>query len=267
MYQITINHKSGPKDYPIYTVNEAEDEKIKYIHWKCAEEGDFCLSDDGYVGKVIKRTRYKNLNTPPTLYLRAPWGYIMHKPTYKEQKFYAEGRSTPWTLTGKPIATVCSRSQKWKNLALAYVSTNFEADLAIDIVFGQVTPSQRRRWRRNIKRKEFKEMVREELNELLETSGKDTEYVMELLDETIVMAKEKKDVTNLMRAVEKLMDLHGMNDKDRVQTTHQIEGVSSSKLLADVLEEEKRLIATTTVTENNGRLREEVPEKASTKEV
>ena len=138
--------------------------------------------------------------------------------------------------------------------------------MAIDIVFGQVTPSQRRRWKRNIKRKEFKEMVREELNELLETSGKDTEYVMELLDDTIKMAKDKKDVTNLMRAVEKLMDLHGMNEKEKIQTTHQIEGVSSSKLLADVLEEEKRLKATTTITEH-GRLREEVPEKASTKEV
>jgi hypothetical protein len=80
--------------------------------------------------------------------------FKMHNPNYKTQKFYAEGRSTPWTLSGKPALEVQSRSHKWKNLALAYVSTNFDADLAIDMVMGQTTPQQRRRWKRNIRKME-----------------------------------------------------------------------------------------------------------------
>ena len=186
----------------------------------------------------------------------------MHNPNYKTQKFYAEGRSTPWTLSGKPALEVQSRSERWKNLALAYVSTNFDPDLAIDMVLGQTTPQQRRRWKRRIRTEEFKKVVRDELDVLLKDSGKDREYVMDLLEESIQMARDKNDVTNMMRATEKLMSLHGMDDKDTVKTTRSLEGVSTKKLIADVLEEEQKLKLTET-TEENGKLRGEVSETSS----
>ena len=191
----------------------------------------------------------------------------MHNPNYKTQKFYAEGRSTPWTLSGKPALEVQSRSHKWKNLALAYVSTNFDADLAIDMVMGQTTPQQRRRWKRNIRTEEFKKVVREELDVLLKESGKDKEYVMDLLEEAIQIAKKKEDVSNLMRAVEKLMNLHGMDDKDTIKTTRQIEGVSTKKLIANVLQEEQKLKLTEVTEQDNGELRSTVRETSSTQEV
>jgi hypothetical protein len=55
------------------------------------------------------------------------------------------------------------------------------------------------------------------------------------------MAKEKKDVTNLMRAVENLQDMHGMKDKAKVKTTVQLEAVQTKRLLADIQEEEQRM--------------------------
>tara|TARA_R100001463_G_scaffold5619_2_gene19049 strand:- start:1190 stop:1990 length:801 start_codon:yes stop_codon:yes gene_type:complete len=266
MFEIAINHKSGRKAYPVYTEKEAIDSDIEFKHWKKAKEGQYCISDDGYVSIVLKRKEYESDRNQPTLYIRTPYGYIMHNPNYTSQKFYAEGRSTPWTLSGKPALEVQSRSQKWKNLALAYVSTNFDADLAIDMVMGQTTPQQRRRWKRNIRTEEFKTVVREELDVLLKESGKDKEYVMDLLEEAIAMAKKKEDVSNLMRATEKLMSLHGMDDKETIKTTRQIEGVSTKKLIADVLEEEQKLKLTET-TEGNGELRGSVSETSSTKEV
>ena len=262
MFEIKINHKKGPKSYPIYMKSEAISEGISFTHWKEAKEGEFCISDDDYVAQVLKRKVYESDRNQPTLYIRTPYGYIMHNPNYKSQKFYAEGRSTPWTLTGKPALEVQSRSERWKNLALAYVSTNFDADLAIDLVMGQTTPQQRRRWKRRIRTEEFKKVVREELDVLLKDSGKDREYVMELLEEAIQMARDKKDVTNMMRATEKLMSLHGMDDKDTIKTTRQIEGVSTKKLIADVLEEEQKLKLTET-TEGNGELRGKVSETSS----
>lgn len=262
VFEITINHKTGKKSYPIYTLEEAKEEGIDARHWKEAEEGQYCVSDDGYVSLVLKRKDYESDRKQPTLYVRTPFGYIMHNPKYTTQKFYAEGRSTPWTLSGKPALEVQSRSERWKNLALAYVSTNFDADLAIDMVMGQTTPQQRRRWKRNIRTEEFKKVVREELDILLKDSGKDREYVMDLLEESIQMARDKKDVTNMMRATEKLMSLHGMDDKDTIKTTRQIEGVSTKKLIADVLEEEQKLKLTET-TEGNGELRGEVSETSS----
>lgn len=263
MYEISINHKKGRKSYPIYTKEEADKEGIEYIYWKEAGEGEYCLSDDNYVSIVLKRKNYESDRNQATLYIRTPYGYIMHNPNYNTQKFYAEGRSTPWTLSGKPALEVQSRSERWKNLALAYVSTNFDADLAIDMVMGQTTAQQRRRWKRRIRTEEFKKVVREELDVLLKDSGKDSKYVMELLEEAIQMARDKKDVTNMMRATEKLMSLHGMDDKDTVKTTRQIEGVSTKKLIADVLEEEQKLKLTET-TEQEAGLRAEVSETTST---
>ena len=69
------------------------------------------------------------------------------------------------------------------------------------------------------------------------------------MKETIELAKEKKDVSNLMRAVENLQDLHGMKDKDMVKTVDKLEASSASRLIDELREEEQHLIATRTTIE------------------
>ena len=55
MFCIEINHpKIGLKSYKIRTEKEASNEGLKYIYWKKAREGEYAISDDGYVAKVIK---------------------------------------------------------------------------------------------------------------------------------------------------------------------------------------------------------------------
>ena len=83
--------------------------------------------------------------------------------------------------------------------------------------------------------------------EFVKKHGMTEDYTLDLLDETITTAKDKKDVTNLMRAVENLQDMHGMKDKSKLKTTTQIEGTVTRKLLDKIQEEEKKLIATETV--------------------
>ena len=89
----------------------------------------------------------------------------------------------------------------------------------------------------------FKGMVRTELEALLSDTGKGKDYTLDLLEKAIQMAIEKKDVTNLMRATEKLMDLHGMNEKTKTVTTHQIEAVQTKKLLDEINVEQNRISA------------------------
>ena len=62
-----------------------------------------------------------------------------------------------------------------------------------------------------------------------------------MLKETIKVAKNKGDVTNLMRAVDNLQDMHGMKDKHLVKTTERLEATSTRKLVDDIFEEEKLL--------------------------
>ena len=94
-------------------------------------------------------------------------------------------------------------------------------------------------------------MVREELQKLLQEHGLTEAYTLELLEETIKKAKDKGDVTNLMRAVDNLQDMHGMKEKHLVKTTEQIEATSNTKLIDELTETEEKLIATkTTITED-----------------
>ena len=57
------------------------------------------------------------------------------------------------------------------------------------------------------------------------------------------MARDKKDVTNLMRAIENLQDMHGMKDKHLVKTTDTLEATSTTKLIDELREEEQKLMA------------------------
>ena len=91
-------------------------------------------------------------------------------------------------------------------------------------------------------------MVREELQKLLQDHGLTEAYTLELLEETIKKAKDKGDVTNLMRAVDNLQDMHGMKEKHQVKFTEQIEATSNTKLIDDLKETEEKLIATKTTT-------------------
>ena len=250
MYEITINHNKGkkPRTYTVYRKTEADEEGIDYKYWKDAEAGEYALSDDDYVAKVIRKSSYPGNRGFDNIYIRFPWGYTFFNTKYHTKKLLAAGRSTNTTFTGKPWHEVKVGSDRYKNLALAYAMSNFQADLAIDITFGAVTPKERRRYRKTIKTEAFRNMMKEELSSLLSERGLTEGYTLELLEDTIKLAKGKGDVTNLMRAVDNLQDMHGMKDKHLLKTTERLEATSSVKLIDELREEENRLIATKTTT-------------------
>ena len=122
-------------------------------------------------------------------------------------------------------------------------------DLAIEWAMGAVTDTERRKWKRTMKSEVFKTIVREERQKLLQDHELTEDYTFELMKETINMAKEKKDISNLMRAVENLQDLHGMKEKDMVKTVDKLEVGSATRLIDELREEEQNLIATRTTIE------------------
>ena len=119
-------------------------------------------------------------------------------------------------------------------------------DKTIEKVCGEVTSSQNRRIKRYMRTEVFKGMVREELTKLLSDHGMTEDYTLDLLESTIKKAQDKGDVTNLMRAIENLQDMHGMKDKHLVKTTDTLEASSTTKLIDELREEENKLLATRT---------------------
>ena len=250
MYTINIKHK-GDTDhttYTIYRADEAKKQGIEYKYWKDAEKGDYALSDDDFVAKVINRREYSDNSTGINIYLRFPWGYTFFSPKYPSKRLKVRGRKTNTTFTGKSYIEVQSGQDKMKNLS-AMFAIKPDYDLAIEWALGAVTDSERRKWKRTMKSEVFKSMVREERQKLLQDHELTEDYTFTLMKETIELAKEKKDVSNLLRVVENLQELHGMKDKDMVRTVDKLEVGSASRLIDELREEEQHLIATRTTTE------------------
>ena len=249
MYTINIDHKDkGLTTYTVYRKEEADKEGIEYVYWKMANMGQYAISDDNYVAKVINRKEYPSNHDKDNIYLRFPWGYTFFNPKYASKKLKVSGRKTNTTMSGKPMLEVKSKQDMMKNLAKAY-SVTWDYNLALDMVLGSYTPTEFKKWKRMMKTEVFEKMIKEELADLLTDHGLDKTYTLDLLAKVIAMAEDKKDVTNLMRAVENLQGMHGMKEKQLVKTTEKLEAISNTKLIDELREEEDKLIATKTTTE------------------
>ena len=243
MYEITIKHKDvGKKTYTIYTKDEADKQNIPYSHWKTAKEGEWALSDDGFVSKIIKKKSYASKNEVDNIYLRFAWGYHFFNPKYKGKELNVKGRKSNTTLSGKRPIEVKAKQERMKNLAMVYAQT-MNTGKTIEKVCGEVNPGEERRIQRYMRTEVFKDMVREELQKLLSDHGLTEDYTLDLLQQGIQMAKDKKDITNLLRVVENLQDMHGMKDKHLVKTTDRLEATSTTKLIDELREEEQKLMA------------------------
>jgi hypothetical protein len=243
MYTIDIHHKGddAPTTYNIYRQKEADNRDLEYRYWREAKEGEYGLSDDNYVAKVISRAIYKS----SSVYIRYPYGYTFFNPKYSSVLLKASGRKSNTTISGKTNWEVLSNGQKMKNLAMVYAQT-MNYDEAIKHVLDNPTNNQKIMWKTRMKKEKFKDMVRDELQALLKEHGMTEEYTLDLLENTIQTAKAKGDITNLMRAVDNLQDMHGMKEKHLVKTTEQIEATSNTKLIDELRETEEKLIATRT---------------------
>ena len=96
MYTINIKHKGDntPTTYTIYRAKEAEKNNIEFKYWKDAETGEYAISDDDYVAKVINRREYTGNRGFSNVYLRFPWGYTFFTPKYPSKKLNVKGRKT-----------------------------------------------------------------------------------------------------------------------------------------------------------------------------
>ena len=70
MYKIAIHHKGdeSPTTYKIYKKKEADKDNLPYKYWREADEGEYGISDDKFVAKVISKSIYK----PTSIYVRYP---------------------------------------------------------------------------------------------------------------------------------------------------------------------------------------------------
>tara|TARA_R100000152_G_scaffold20717_2_gene15541 strand:- start:8824 stop:9591 length:768 start_codon:yes stop_codon:yes gene_type:complete len=249
MYTIQIAHKDkGTVVYNIYTKGEADERKIPYKHWTKASIGEYALSDDNYVAKVIQRKSYTDNKRGSNDYIRMPWGYCFHNPNRDHRPFNVGGRKSNTTYSGKRPIEVRAKQKPMQDLAIAYGAT-WDYNMAIDTVFKDATPSDRRKYTRYMKSEVFKTMVQDNLKALLEDKGYSEGDIIDLLSTAMEMAKDKKDITNFIRVIENIQDMLGMKDKKVVKTENQLTATNTKALLEELKAEEAQLNAKQTIIE------------------
>ena len=242
---MTIRHKGkGPTDYIIYTKDEAIKAKIPFRHWQKQEQGNYALTDDDYVARIIKKKEYvASEDGRKSFYYRLPFGYIMWDSKYPNKKLNCGGRVTNTTMSGKNWLEVRCNSNDYQDLAF-WAAVTENRDVAIDKVYGSVGVSKRRKLKRHMRTEAFKTMKRDEAQKMLADNMMDADYFIELMKQGVEIALKKEDVNGIRGFVNDGMEIHGMKDKETVTVTDKIEAVQTRALIDNINQEENKLIAT-----------------------
>lgn len=246
MNEVTINHPEGAVTYQIWEKEEADREGVEYKAWRDGEVGDYILTDDGLVSKLIKKTRYKTspFGDKDKYYYRCPWGasfVYLHIPT---QKLKGKGRVNRYDVAGKLTQVEKSMtSSLMKNLAMVYAMT-MNQEKTLRHVYPEASRAEYRQLKRRMCTKVFRDMIRQELREHLDAAGITEAKALTFLKDIVEVAKEKKDVTNMLRAFENMKSILGMEQRDKQTTTLQVSTGANRKLIDMLNDEEAKLTLT-----------------------
>ncbi len=240
MYKKTINHidEKGTVVYTVYNREEADAAGVKYKDWRVAKEGEYMVTDDGYVAKIIKKKEYSELGTDRIgVYYYTPVGTMIWHKKYNNTKFKAGTRKAIHTLSGKTEQDNLGRNAKNRALARWYALSGDFA-FSVQMAFGDVSAATGKRLRVIAKLEGFKKMVTEEMKVLLDENGFGKADTMKYLKEAVDMAKEKGNVNGLIRLVENMIELNQMN-KPEVEKNSLMLGMSTQQALLDTISSEE----------------------------
>ena len=229
--------------FNVYCKDEEDELGIDYIHWKECSDGDWGLSDDGYVGKCLYRREYKSKQKKPSVAVKLCYGMAFisknSKILYEKNRAYnsySHQRPQHWieaelrkkrtknTIDAFVAYTIAGKKPDWEVLGTMYRSDQKEPDKTVKKLF---------------KQKEVQSMVKEELKKVLIGKGITEEMVLDLHNEAIEMAREKQDISSFLRATENFMDLLDMKPSKK-EVTQSLEMGVTTKILDAINSEEKK---------------------------
>jgi|14_taG_2_1085336.scaffolds.fasta_scaffold37420_2 hypothetical protein len=239
-----INHKTAL--YPIYTKEEADKKKLKYVYWKECDKGDWGITDDNYISECISRSDYtdKNGNTRTFVKLSCGVGWCssFSKIEFELNKAYNVYSKTNPAKDWKEQEAGTTRA---KNTVTAYANMLLSGDRVDFSKLGNIyRPDQKipeATVRRFLKQKVAKRMVEEKLKNLLAGKSVNKEFAVDNLLRALHMAENKGDVNNFLKANDQIMDLLEMKPSKKI-TTDTVQ-IDLTKQIADTIAtEEKKLL-------------------------
>lgn len=234
-----------PTDCVMYTQEEADEQKIPYVKWREGAPGDWCLTDDGYVGKClwVRTFKAKGKREAPRTMMKFTFARaykngktVLEWYPRKETRDYSGLKPRNWVekeaLRMRTKRTVQVFAQQillgkvdYKQLGIVYRPDQKIPEATV---------------RRLLKQEKIKEMVTEEIKALLGQKGVSEASVIDLLQEALDLARQKQDVASFLRTVENFQEMLGMKGQRRITTETAEFSQISTQINGQLAEEEKR---------------------------
>jgi len=233
-----------PQTFRVYTKAEAKENGLTWKHWGEAKEGEFGISDDGYIAECIYRKKYKDKVEYTYPYGRqwlTAWGKLEFEPHWKSNNF-----STVSTKSYNDLEV----QKRGADLAMdAYIAFKMAGKLPNWDTIGKLyRPDQENpaiAAKRLFKTKQVKKMIQDKLKEVLVDKNIDEGFVLDVIKDAIEVAKVKEDSGNMIRAAKELSEFLDMKPKTK-QVTESLEMDMSHQIEANFETQTKKLKATQT---------------------
>lgn len=237
-----------------YEVFKAEDFTLKHKPWKECKEGEWGLSDDGYVAQCLAVKTYAS-----GVEMTYPYGKQWVTKTSKLEflpHWETKSFNSVSTKSNMELELQKRRSKDVLEAYMTYIMAGKTPDF--DKLGQMYRPDQKKpAWtvKRLLKTKGMKQMIKDKMKEVLTERGIDEGYVLDTIKDAIGVAKVNEDPGNMIKAAKELSDYLDMKPKVKTQT-ESIEMDLSHQIEANFEKQTKKLTATKTQelpseTENN----------------
>ena len=190
-----------PKEYVVYTQND--DNTPEYKYWQECNEGEYGITDDGYVSECLYRKSFKT----GTL-LTFPFGrqWLGEKRRLDFEPHWKSGNMNH--VSTRSYSEIEATSNRAELAIDAYLSYKVAGETPDFNKIGKIyRPDQERpeiAAKRLLKLKETKVMIKDKLKEILTEKGIDEGFVLDTIKDAIVVAKMKENSGDMIRAAKEL---------------------------------------------------------------
>lgn len=213
MAEFMTRHFGGvSKEWAIYSVEEAENEGIEYVHWKIARKGDWALTDDGFVCEVVRSKKFKPKGNKSSRYeLTFPFVRCFSTQRRLEYEEF-QNMTTPVWLREEMQKGRTKRVVKLFAKAMLEHGRFLPEDVlkGIAVQYRPDVANPTAQFLRLLKRPEVWTMIHEDVSRLLSTSGLDPEKILDMYKESFEVAKETKNAAAMRAVAKDLADMAGM---------------------------------------------------------
>jgi len=213
--KIGRTHRGVFEEYEVMPKEEADARGITYVPWRTARGGEWALSDDGYVSKVIAVSEFHPKGKGKTRrlvvlpYARA-WAAQKHLSfiqRHRSGNYHEQGRLS-WEEEE-------ARKTRTKNAVMLYAQMVLSGQPIDWDAIGkayrpdQVTPAAT--VRRLFKNERIKRMIEDTLKDILKRQGITQESVIKTYARAIEIGESKGDAAAMVRANDRLAALVGLD--------------------------------------------------------